>query len=37
MYYVKQIDNKQWMVKEVATLNEGMESKMVKGKIKRKI
>ncbi len=37
MYYVEQIDNKQWMAKEATTLNGGMESRMVEGKIKKKI
>jgi hypothetical protein len=35
VYYVEQIDNKQWMAKEVATLNGGMENKMLEGRIKR--
>ncbi len=34
---VEQIDNKQWMVDEVAALNGGMESRMVEGKIRRRI
>ncbi len=37
VYYVEQIDNKQWMVKEVATLNGSMESRMVEGMIRRRI
>jgi hypothetical protein len=35
MYYVEQIDNKQWMAKEVMTLNGGMENKALEGKIRR--
>jgi hypothetical protein len=37
VYYVEQIDNKQWMAKEVAALNGGMENKMMEGKIRRRI
>jgi hypothetical protein len=37
VYYVEQIDNKQWMAKEVATLNGGMESRIVEGRIKMRI
>ncbi len=29
VYYVEQIDNKQWMAKEAATLNGGVESRTV--------
>jgi len=35
MYYVEQIDNKQWMPNEAMTLNGGMESKMLEGRIRR--
>jgi len=37
VYYVEQIDNKQWVGKEVATFNGGVESRMVHDNIKRKI
>ncbi len=36
VYYVEQI-NKLWMAKESATLNGGMESRMVEGRIRRRI
>ncbi len=35
--YVEQIENKEWMAEEVATLNGGMESRTVKGTIKKRI
>ncbi len=36
-YYVELSDNKLWMVEEAATLNGGMESRTMKGRIKRRI
>ncbi len=36
MYYVEQIDNKQWMVEEVAALNGIMDSRTVEGNIRKK-
>jgi hypothetical protein len=35
VYYVKLIDTKLWKGEEVATLNEGLESRMLEGRIKR--
>ncbi len=32
---MEQIDNKQWMAKEVVSLNGGMENKMLEGRMKR--
>jgi len=37
VYYVEQIDNKQWMVEEAMALNGGMESRMMEGKIRSRI
>ncbi len=37
VYYVEQIDNKQWMVKEAATLNGGVESKTGSDNIRKRI
>jgi hypothetical protein len=37
VYYVKQINNKQWMAKKITTLNESMWSMIVEGRIKRRI
>jgi hypothetical protein len=37
VYYVEQINHKQWMAKEVATLNGRMESRTVESKIKKRI
>jgi len=37
MYYVEQIDNKQWMVEEVAVLNGVMDSRTMEGMIRKKI
>jgi hypothetical protein len=37
VYYVEQIDNKQWMAKEAATFNGGVESRLVHDNIRRKI
>jgi hypothetical protein len=37
VYYVERIDNKQWMVKEVATFNGGVESRTMHDKIRRRI
>ncbi len=37
MYYVKQIDNEQWMAKEATTFNGGVKSRMVHDRIRRKI
>jgi hypothetical protein len=37
VYYVEQINNKQWMVKEVVTFNGGVENTMVEDTIRRKI
>jgi hypothetical protein len=35
VYYVEQINNKQWMAKKIAALNGGMQSRMVEGKIRK--
>jgi hypothetical protein len=37
VFDVEQINNKQWMVKEIVVLNGGMGSRMVEGKIRRRI
>jgi uncharacterized membrane protein YjgN (DUF898 family) len=37
VYYVKLIDNKQWMVEEAATLNGAMNNRTMKGSIRRRI
>jgi len=37
VYYVKLIGTELWMVEEATTLNGGLESRMVEGKIRRKI
>jgi hypothetical protein len=37
MHYVEQINNKQWMAKKTTTLNGGIGSRMVEGRIRRKI
>ncbi len=37
VYYVEQIDNKQWMASEAITFNGGVESRIVHDKIRRKI
>ncbi len=37
VYYVELIDIELWMVEEVATLNDGLESRMVERKIRRRI
>ncbi len=37
MYYVEQIDNEQWVAKEAATFNGGVESRTMHDSIKRKI
>ncbi len=37
VYYVEQINNKQWMAKEIVALNGGMRNRTVEGKIRRKI
>jgi hypothetical protein len=37
VYYVELIDNKLWMVEGVVTLNGGMESRTMEGRIKRRI
>ncbi len=37
VYYVKLIDTKLWMAKEVVALNGGLENKTVEGKIRRGI
>jgi hypothetical protein len=37
VYYVEQINNKQWIAKKTDALNGSMWSKMVEGKIKRRI
>jgi hypothetical protein len=37
MYYVEQINNKQWMAKKTTTLNGSMWSRMVEGMIKKRI
>jgi len=35
VYYVEQINNKQWMAKKIVALNGGMWSRMVEGKDKK--
>jgi hypothetical protein len=37
VYYVEQINNKQWIAKEVAALNGGMESRTVENMLRRRI
>jgi hypothetical protein len=37
VYYVEQINNKEWMVKKIMTLNESMWSMIVEGRIKRRV
>jgi hypothetical protein len=37
VFDVEQINNKQWMAKEIVVLNGGMGSRMVEGKIRRRI
>jgi hypothetical protein len=37
MYYVEQINNKPWMPKKVVALNGGMWSRIMEGKIRRRI
>jgi hypothetical protein len=36
VYYVEQINNKQWMAKETTTFNEGVESRMMHDNIKKR-
>ncbi len=36
VYYVEQIDNKQWMASEAITFNGGVESRTMHDKIRRK-
>jgi len=35
VYYVEKINNKQWMVKKITTLNGNVWSRMVEGRIKK--
>jgi hypothetical protein len=37
VYYVEQINNKQWMAKKTMALNGSMWSKTMKGRIKKRI
>jgi hypothetical protein len=37
VYYVEHIDNKQWMVKETATFNGGVENRTVHNNMRRRI
>jgi hypothetical protein len=37
VYYVELIGTKPWMVKEAATLNGGLESRIVEGRIRKRI
>jgi hypothetical protein len=37
VYHVEQINNKQWMAKEITALNGGMGSRTMEGMIRRKI
>ncbi len=37
VYYVEHIKNKQWMAKEAATFNGGVEGRMVHDSIRKKI
>ncbi len=37
VYYVEQVDNKQWVAKDVPTFNGGVESRMVHDTIKKGI
>jgi hypothetical protein len=37
VYYVEQINNKQWMAKKATTVNGGVKSRMVHNNVKRRI